>query len=165
MWVGLRFISPRKCGLACQFRVSILPHSTTVHTAWCFMQSVSAVLHAACTASDGKRESRMKKLTGKYPTAPVLCCYVHVWNVQPEMCGALDVMTCLSECIHFSSDISPPWITQQISVGKCVHRGAEAPQKSHAFLGGHFKHGPKKITPTTPPKIPHAEIKFKLWEA
>ena len=27
---------------------------------------------------------------------------------------------------HFSTVISPPWITQQISVGKCAHRGASA---------------------------------------
>ena len=27
---------------------------------------------------------------------------------------------------HFSTVISPSWITEQISVGKCVHRGASA---------------------------------------
>ena len=29
-------------------------------------------------------------------------------------------------CAHFSTVISPSWITEQISVGKCKHRGASA---------------------------------------
>jgi len=29
-------------------------------------------------------------------------------------------------CEHFSTDISPSWITEQISVGKCAHWGASA---------------------------------------
>ena len=29
-------------------------------------------------------------------------------------------------CAHFSTVISPSWITEQISVGKCAHRGASA---------------------------------------
>ena len=29
-------------------------------------------------------------------------------------------------CAHFSTVIPPSWITEQITVGKCVHRGAAA---------------------------------------
>ena len=32
-------------------------------------------------------------------------------------------------CMHFSTVISPSWITEQISVGKCAHRGASARRK------------------------------------
>jgi len=31
--------------------------------------------------------------------------------------------------MHFSTVISPSWITEQISVGKCAHRGASARQE------------------------------------
>ena len=34
-------------------------------------------------------------------------------------------------CAHFSTVISPSWITEQISVGKCAHRGASAHQERH----------------------------------
>ena len=55
----------------------------------------------------------------------VHCCYVHVCFVQVTTCGAPDTLTCLGAA-HFSTVISPSWITEQISVGKCIHRGASA---------------------------------------
>ena len=55
----------------------------------------------------------------------VHCCYVHVCLVQMTMCGAPNALTRLG-AQHFSTVISPSWITEQISVGKCAHRGASS---------------------------------------
>ena len=60
---------------------------------------------------------------------------------QKRMLGALLLCPCLfrpsdnvcrslptdaTRWAHFSTVISPSWITEQISVGKCVHQGASA---------------------------------------
>ena len=61
-----------------------------------------------------------------------------------HFCGALLLCPCLfhpsdnpwrsqradvHRCANFSTVISPSWITEQISVGKWVHRGASVPTK------------------------------------
>jgi len=50
------------------------------------------------------------------------------------------------QCAHFSTVISPSWITEQISVGKCAHRTKQASKLSL----GQNKHGQNITTPLYP---------------
>ena len=50
-------------------------------------------------------------------------------------------------CAHFSSDITSPWITQQLLVVKCAHRRASARQVRHEKGGGHSERGLNNIAP------------------
>ena len=58
----------------------------------------------------------------------VHCCYIHICFVQVTTCGA-PKRTDAPRRAHFSTVISPSWITEQILVGKCAHQGASARRK------------------------------------
>ena len=76
--------------------------------------------------------------------------YVNQGSVsQPLKTGALLLCPCLfrpsdnvwrsrrsdvPRCMQFSTVISPSWITEQISVGKCAQRGASASQERQTSL-------------------------------
>ena len=84
-------------------------------------------------------------------TGAVHCCYVHVCFVQVTTCGAPDALTRLGARIFLLLPISPSWITEQLSVGKCAHRGRQrigsAKQVSKLSLGQN-KHGRNIRTPS-----------------
>ena len=103
-------------------------HFSTVNTpSWITEQiSVGQCVHRG-TPARWKRQTIFKMVTWTKQTwmkqnCRVHCCYVHVCFVQVTMCGAPDA----PRCSHFSTVISPSWITEQISVGKCAHQGASA---------------------------------------
>ena len=52
--------------------------------------------------------------------------FTHVCFIQGTMCGAPQSAD-VPRCAHFSIHFTPSWIRQQISVGKCAHRGAWEP--------------------------------------
>jgi len=66
--------------------------------------------------------ARLSVLKNRFGGALLLCpCFFHpsdnVWRSR---------RTDAPRWAHFSTVISPSWITEQMSVGKCAHRGASA---------------------------------------
>ena len=56
----------------------------------------------------------------------VLYCLIHAHYIHLLLHGAPDALTLVGRRAHFSTDITTPWNTQQLSVGKCAHRRASA---------------------------------------
>ena len=61
-------------------------------------------------------------------------CFIHVCIVLVTTCGALDVLTRLGARTFLLLSHAPSWITQQISVEKCAHRGAPARQERQTMF-------------------------------
>ena len=56
----------------------------------------------------------------------------------------------LHRCVQFSTVISPSWITEQISVGKCAHQARQrvrSAKQVSKFSLGQKKHGQNITTP------------------
>ena len=75
--------------------------------------------------------SCLKKLIAEIYVASyeVHICFIHICFVLVTVCGAD-----MPWCAHFSSDLTPSRITQQISVEKCSHQGATACREHQQIL-------------------------------
>ena len=81
-------------------------------------------------------------------------CFFPSDNVWRSQCAGVP------QCAHFSTVITPSWITQQISAEKCAHRiesarVGSAKQCSKLSLGP-IEHGQNITTPM----VPHSVISF-----